>query len=191
MSAVNLAAVQNGGHARAARRCRPAASEQRRLSSRSGGSEPRSCGPAGESARPSRCGGTEGLDHSRDPGRGRAVCEGVDHVTADQGIGIPGQLEQSHPHPVVVGPDVAGAQVLARELASPAFLAAGTAPGVRREHPRLCACRRPAGRPLPSRRSSHRPTVQTIASAVYPDHGLSRRLAQPWDPQLHWVTRSG
>jgi hypothetical protein len=35
------------------------------------------------------------------------------------------QLEQPGPHPVVVGPDVAGAQVPARELASPALLAAG------------------------------------------------------------------
>jgi hypothetical protein len=69
--------------------------------------------------------GLEGLDHSRDPGRGRAVREGVDHIAADQGIGILDQLEQPRPHPVVVGLDVAGAQVLARELASPALLAPG------------------------------------------------------------------
>jgi hypothetical protein len=49
----------------------------------------------------------------------------VDHVAADQGIGILDQLEQPRPHPVVVGPDVAGAQVLARALASPALLAPG------------------------------------------------------------------
>jgi hypothetical protein len=69
--------------------------------------------------------GLQGLDHSRDPGRGRAVGDGVDHVAADPWIGIPGQLEQPRPHPVVVGPDVAGAQVPARELASPALLAPG------------------------------------------------------------------
>ena len=67
--------------------------------------------------------GLQGLDHSRDPGRGRAVGDGVDHVAADLWIGIPGQLEQPRPHSVVVGPDVAGAQVPARELASPALLA--------------------------------------------------------------------
>jgi hypothetical protein len=38
--------------------------------------------------------GLQGLDHSRDPGRGRAVGEGVDHVAADPWIGIPDQLEQ-------------------------------------------------------------------------------------------------
>jgi hypothetical protein len=69
--------------------------------------------------------GLQGLDHSRDPGRGRAVGDGVDHVAADPGIGIPGQLEQPRPHPVVVSPDVAGAQVSARELASPALPASG------------------------------------------------------------------
>jgi hypothetical protein len=69
--------------------------------------------------------GLQGLEHSRDPGRGRAVGDGVDHVAADPWIGIPGQLEQPRPHPVVVGPDVAGAQVPARELASPALLAPG------------------------------------------------------------------
>src|SRR5580698_7295494 len=69
--------------------------------------------------------GLQGLDHGRDPGRGRAVGEGVNHVAADPRIGIPGQLEQPRPHPVVVGPDVAGAQVPARELASPALLAPG------------------------------------------------------------------
>ena len=67
----------------------------------------------------------QGLDHSRDPGRGRAVGDGVDHVAADPWIGIPRQLEQPRPHPVVVGPDVAGAEVPARELASPALLAPG------------------------------------------------------------------
>jgi hypothetical protein len=67
----------------------------------------------------------QGLDYSRDPGRGRAVGDGVDHVTADAWIGIPNQLEQPRPHPVVVGPDVAGAQVPAGELASPALLAPG------------------------------------------------------------------
>ena len=36
--------------------------------------------------------GLQGLDHSRDPGRGRAVGEGVDHVAADLWIGISGQL---------------------------------------------------------------------------------------------------
>jgi hypothetical protein len=69
--------------------------------------------------------GLQGLDHSRDPGRGRAVGDGVDHVAADPWIGILGQLEQPRPHPVVVGPDVAGAQVPARELASPALPASG------------------------------------------------------------------
>ena len=69
--------------------------------------------------------GLQGLDHSRDAGRGRAVGDGVDHVATDPWIGIPGQLEQPRPHPVVVGPDVAGAQVPARELASPALLAPG------------------------------------------------------------------
>ena len=34
--------------------------------------------------------GLEGLDHSWDPGRGRAVGDGVDHVAADPRIGIPG-----------------------------------------------------------------------------------------------------
>jgi hypothetical protein len=67
----------------------------------------------------------QGLDHIRDPGRGRAVGDGVDHVAADPWIGIPRQLEQPRPHPVVVGPDVAGAEVPARELASPALLAPG------------------------------------------------------------------
>ena len=67
----------------------------------------------------------QGLDHIRDPGRGRAVGDGVDHVAADPWIGIPRQLEQPRPHPVVVGPDVAGAEVPARELASPALLASG------------------------------------------------------------------
>jgi hypothetical protein len=69
--------------------------------------------------------GLEGLDHSRDPGRGRAVREGVDDVAPDQRIGILDQLKQPRPHPVAVGADVAGAQVLARELASPALLAPG------------------------------------------------------------------
>jgi hypothetical protein len=69
--------------------------------------------------------GLQGLDHCRNPGRGRAVGDGVDHVAADPWIGIPGQLEQPRPHPVVVGPDVAGAQVPARELADPALLAPG------------------------------------------------------------------
>ena len=67
--------------------------------------------------------GLQGLDHSRDPGRGRAVGDGVNHITADACIGIPDQLEQPRPHPVVVGLDVAGAQVPARELANPALLA--------------------------------------------------------------------
>ena len=40
----------------------------------------------------------------------------MDHVAADQRIGILDQLKQPRPHPVVVGPDVAGAQVLAREM---------------------------------------------------------------------------
>src|SRR5580698_7950002 len=44
---------------------------------------------------------------------------------ADPRIGIPDQLEQPRPDPVVVGLDVAGAQVPARELADPALLAAG------------------------------------------------------------------
>src|SRR5580704_977427 len=69
--------------------------------------------------------GLQGLDHSRDPGRGRAVGDGMDHVAADPWIGIPGQLEQPRPQPLVVGPDVAGTQVPARELASPALLAPG------------------------------------------------------------------
>jgi len=69
--------------------------------------------------------GLQGLDHSRDPGRGRAVGDGMDHVAADPWIRIPGQLEQPRPHSLVVGPDVAGAQVPARELASPALLAPG------------------------------------------------------------------
>jgi hypothetical protein len=42
-----------------------------------------------------------------------------------RGIGILDQLQQPRPHPAVVGPDVAAAQVLARELASPALLAPG------------------------------------------------------------------
>jgi hypothetical protein len=69
--------------------------------------------------------GLQGLDHSRDSGRGRAVGDGVDHVASDPWIGIPGQLEQPRPHPVVVGPNVAGAQVPARKLANPALLAPG------------------------------------------------------------------
>jgi hypothetical protein len=66
--------------------------------------------------------GPQGLDHRRDPGRGRAVGDGVDHIAADPWIAIPGQLEQPRPHPVAVGPDVAGTQVPARELADPALL---------------------------------------------------------------------
>jgi hypothetical protein len=69
--------------------------------------------------------GLKCLDHSRHPGRGCAVGEGVDHVTADQGIGILGQFEQPRPHPAVISPDMAGAQVLARELANPALVAPG------------------------------------------------------------------
>jgi hypothetical protein len=69
--------------------------------------------------------GFQCLDHSRDAGRGRAVGDGVDHVAADQRIGIPDQLKQPRPHPLVVSPDMAGAEVPARELASPAVLAAG------------------------------------------------------------------
>jgi hypothetical protein len=69
--------------------------------------------------------GLEGLDHSRDPGRRRTVGDGVDHVAADPRVRIGDQLEQPRPHPVVVGPDVTGAQVPARELASPAVLAPG------------------------------------------------------------------
>ena len=37
----------------------------------------------------------------------------------------------------------------------------------------------------------NRPTIWTIAPAGCPDQGLSRRLAEPSDPQLHRVTRSG
>lgn len=48
--------------------------------------------------------GCQGLDHSRDPGRGRAVGDGVHYGAAD-----PDQLEQPRPHPVVVGVDVTGA----------------------------------------------------------------------------------
>jgi hypothetical protein len=47
--------------------------------------------------------GLQGLDHSRDPGRGRAVGDGVDHVAANPWIGIPDQIEQPRPDPVVVG----------------------------------------------------------------------------------------
>ena len=54
--------------------------------------------------------GFEGLDDNRDPERGRAVGDGVKHVAADPWIGIPDQLEQPRPHPVVVSPDVAGLQ---------------------------------------------------------------------------------
>jgi hypothetical protein len=100
-------------------------SEQRRLPCRSGGSGRGSCGPADESHVRVVVAGLQGLDHSRDPGRGRAVGDGMDHVAADPWIGIPGQLEQPRPHPLVVGPDVAGTQVPARELASPALLAPG------------------------------------------------------------------
>jgi hypothetical protein len=32
--------------------------------------------------------GLEGLDHGRDPGSGRAVRECMDHLAADQGIGV-------------------------------------------------------------------------------------------------------
>jgi hypothetical protein len=67
--------------------------------------------------------GLEGLDDSRDPGRGRAVGHRVDHVAADPWTGILDQLEQPRPHPVIVRLDVAGAQVPARELANPALLA--------------------------------------------------------------------
>ena len=69
--------------------------------------------------------GLKGQDHRRDPGRGRAVRNGMDHVAPDPRIRIPDELEQPDPHPVIVGPDVAGAQVLARELANPALRAPG------------------------------------------------------------------
>jgi hypothetical protein len=53
-------------------RCRLAASEQRRLPSRSGGSGRGSCGPAGGPARPGRCSGTRGPGSQPGP-RGAGV----------------------------------------------------------------------------------------------------------------------
>jgi hypothetical protein len=64
--------------------------------------------------------GLQGLDHSRDPGRGGAVGDGVDHVAADPGIGIPCQLEQPRPHPVVVSPDFTGSPEVARQTGTAA-----------------------------------------------------------------------
>lgn len=55
------------------RRRGPAASEQVRLPSRSGGSGRGSCGPAGESPRLGRCGGTPGPGSQPEPGT-RACC---------------------------------------------------------------------------------------------------------------------
>jgi hypothetical protein len=69
--------------------------------------------------------GLQSLDHRRDSNSGRAVRHGVDHVGTNPGIWILDQLEQPGPHSVVVSPDVAGAEVLASELPSPAVLAPG------------------------------------------------------------------
>jgi hypothetical protein len=61
------------------------------------------------------------------PTRGAGVLSVRAWITSPRtwGSGIPGQLEQPRPHPVDVGPDMAGAQVPARELANPASPAPG------------------------------------------------------------------
>lgn len=69
--------------------------------------------------------GLEGQDHGRNPGCWRAVGDGMDCVAADPGIRVINQLEQPRPYALVIGLDVTGAQVLARELAGPAVLAPG------------------------------------------------------------------
>ena len=152
------------------------AGAQRRLPCRSDGSGRGSCGPADENPHVRVVvAGLQGLDHSRDPGRGRAVGDGVDHIAADPWIGIPGQLEQPRPHPIVVGPDVTGAQVPACELASPALLAPRQ---LQQSVDSILCCAPLVGRgpnPTFSAILLHRPTVQTIAPAGCPDHGLSRR----------------
>ncbi len=121
--------------------------------------------------------GLQGLDHSRDPGRGRAVGDGVEHVAADLWIGIPASSSNLvHTRSSSAGRGrCTGSCTRAGEPGSPR---SGTAPAVRRWHPRLCVPRRPAGRPAFSAILLHRPTVQTIAPAGCPDHGVSRQLAE-------------
>jgi len=117
--------------------------------------------------------GLQDLDYSRDPERGRAVGDGVDHVAADPWIGIPDQFQQPRPYPAVVGPDVAGAQVPACELAGPAVLALRQ---LQQPVDSIFACA-PVddgqGGPCLLSDFAPPPHTQTLAPTRYPDHGLS------------------